>query len=322
MVLRLAKRMSIAPDLDTLSVLAVAVPLLFAAGRARAQDMEPRAYSASPIGTNFLAASFTNTEGSVSLDPSLPITGLQARINTYTLGYDRTFDLFGQSASAAILLPEMHGYLSGQVMGQDESLSRTGVGDVKFRVAVNLIGGPAMTLAEYSQRQPTTTLGTSLTVIAPTGQYDADRLINIGSNRWAIKPEIGLSQPLGKWFAEGYAGAWVYTDNNDYYNGHVRGQNPIYAFQFHGGYTFRPNLWLAADATHYIGGQTSINGAANDNWQDVTRYGVTLSVPLGSAFSAKFAWSSWLTSRNGGQYQTYGVTLQYLWFDHVGMAHE
>ena len=320
MVQRLAKRMAIARDLDTLSALAMAAKLLFAVGCAQAQDMEPRAYSASPIDTNFLAASFSNTEGSVSLDPSLPITGLQARINNYTLGYDRTFDLFGQSASAAILLPEVHGYLSGQVMGQNESLSRTGLGDVRFRVAVNLIGGSAMTLAEYSQRQPTTTLGASLTVVSPTGQYDADRLINIGSNRWAIKPEIGLSQPLGKWFAEGYAGAWVYTDSNDYYYGHTRGQNPIYTFQFHGGYTFRPNLWLAADATHYIGGQTSINGAANDNWQAVTRYGVTLSVPLASAFSAKFSWSSWLTSRNGGQYQTFGVALQYLWFDHAGMA--
>jgi Putative MetA-pathway of phenol degradation len=314
------KRWSIVAGVDTIIVLSIVAAVVLAIGCARAQDMEPRAYSVSPIDTNFLAASFANTEGSVSLDPSLPITGLQARVNTYTLGYDRTFDLFGQSASAAILLPEVHGYLSGQVMGQNESLSRTGVGDVRFRFAVNLIGGPATTLAEYSQRQPTTTLGTSLTVVAPTGQYDADRLINIGSNRWAIKPEIGLSQPLGNWFAEGYAGAWIFTDNSDYYYGHTRGQNPIYTLQFHGGYTFRPNLWLAADATHYIGGQTSINGAANDNWQAVTRYGVTLSVPLGSAFSAKFAWSSWLTSRNGGQYQTFGVTLQYVWFDHAGMT--
>ena len=39
---------------------------------------------------------------------------------------------------------------------------------------------------------------TSLTVNAPTGQYDGTKLINVGTNRWAFKPEVGLSHPVGR----------------------------------------------------------------------------------------------------------------------------
>jgi hypothetical protein len=305
-----------APAANATSLIAAAaIVWLMAGARARGQDMEPRAYSATPLGTNFLGAGFTDTNGSVSLDPSLPIKGLEASIQTYTLGYDRSFDLFGRSASAAILVPDVQGNLSGEVLGTGKTAQRAGLGDVKMRVAVNLLGGPALTREEFAQRQPNTTLGASLTVIAPTGQYDPARLINIGNNRWALKPEIGLSRPLGKWFAEAYVGAWVYTNDTDFYNGHLRGQAPIYAAQLHGGYSFRPNLWLAADATGYLGGRTSLGDIGNNDTQSVVRYGLTLSIPLPHAFSLKANWSSWLASRNGGKYQIFGLTLQYLWFD-------
>lgn len=314
------RRMSVAFAPGILSFCMITTSLALSAGLARAQDLEPRAYSASPAGANFVAAGYTNANGSVSLDPSLPIKGLNANVDTYTVGYDRSFDLLGRSASLALLVPEFRASLSGQVVGQGESVSRSGLGDVRMRAAVNLLGGPALTPAEFARREPATTLGASLSVVAPTGQYEPDRLINIGSNRWAIKPEVGVSQPIGKWFAEAYAGTWLYTPNNDYFRGHKRGQDPIYTFQVHGGYTFRPSLWLAADATYYDGGRTYINGLAGNDLQSVIRAGLTLSVPLGSTFSAKLAWSSWLTSRNGGQYQTFGVSLQYLWFDRPAAA--
>ena len=94
-------------------------------------------------------------------------------------------------------------------------------------------------------------------MLAPTGQYDPQRLVNISSNRWAFRPEIGPSQPFGSWFAETSAGVWLFTDNNNFFGGHVRSQAPIEEIQIHGGYTFRPGLWLAADATYYTSGETS-----------------------------------------------------------------
>lgn len=185
----------------------------------------------------------------------------------------------------------------------------------KLRFTENLFGSPALMPDEFAQREPTTTLGVSLTVLAPTGDYDSAHLINISSNRWPFKPEIGLSQPIGGWFSDAAAGVWVFTDNTAFFRGHVRRQDALWVFQLHAGYNFRPGLWLAADGTYYTGGETSINGVAAHDVQAVSRYGLTLSVPLAEEFSAKLAWSSWLTAHKAGNFDTFGVTLQYRWFD-------
>ena len=190
-----------------------------------------------------------------------------------------------------------------------------GLGDIRVRIAANLIGNPARTPAEFAQRIPSTTLGVSLTAIAPTGDYNPQHLINISSHRWAFKPEIGISQPLGDWFVDGSAGVWLFADNPDFFGGHVRGQEPIWTFQAHGGYNFRPGLWLSVDATHYFGGDTVVDGVNGRDFQSVTRFGVTFSFPIAEGLSAKMAWSSWLTAHRSGGFQTLAFALQYRWFD-------
>src|SRR5262249_59337222 len=95
----------------------------------------------------------------------------------------------------------------------------------------SLIGGPALTPREFAQRHPRPTLGMSLVESAPTGQYDPAKLISISANRWAVKPELGLSYPAGRWTLEAYAGVWLYTDNDDFYGGQRRVQSPLATVQ-------------------------------------------------------------------------------------------
>lgn len=282
---------------------------------ASAQEMEPRSYSAAPVGTNFVAASYARSTGDVSLDPSLPITDLQARINTYSLGYSHSFGIAGHLASIAVSMPYADASLTGNVAGVPGQAWRSGLGDVRFRIAANLLGGPALTPEEFAQRSPSTILGVSLSAVAPTGQYQPARIVNVGSNRWAFKPELGLSQPIGNWFVEGAAGMWVFTDNTDFFGGKRRSQAPLAVIQWHGGYTWRPGLWIAADVTYLTGGRTSVNGVQNSDLQSSTRYGLTLSVPLAAQWSSKLAWSRGLTTRIGGNFQTVAVAFQYRWFN-------
>lgn len=129
-------------------------------------------------------------------------------------------------------------------------------------------------------------------------------------------PELGVSQPIGNWFVEGAAGVWLYTENRDFFGGRRRSQEPMPVFQWHGGYTWRPGLWIAADMTYFTGGRTSVNGVQDQDLQRSVRYGVTLSVPLSAQWSAKLAWSHGLITRVGGNFQTVSVALQYRWFNH------
>jgi len=283
---------------------------------ALAQEMEPRTYSAVPIGTNFIVADYARSSGDILFDPSLPVTDLQAKINTYAVGYSHSFGILGHVASIAASVPYANASLTGNVEGAPGQAYRSGMGDTRFRFAMNLLGGPALTPEEFAQRSPATILGASVSVIAPTGQYVPSRLINVGSNRWSFKPELGLSQPIGNWFVEGAAGVWLFTDNTDFFGGRQRSQNPLPVFQWHGGYNWRPGLWLAADVTYFTGGRTSVSGIEDQDLQRSVRYGVTMSVPLAMRWSAKLAWSRGLLTRVGGDFQVFSVALQYRWFNH------
>ncbi len=283
-----------------------------------AQDMEPRAYSNAPIGTNFLGSGFTNSSGGVSLDPSAPVTDVEADINITTLGISRFFSLQNRLANASIILPRVDADLSGNIGEEKRSINRTGLGDLRFRLAMNLIGSEPKTPEEFTKySQKTTTVGISSVIVAPTGEYNPEYLINIGTNRWAFKPEIGVSHSINNWFMEGTYGLWLYTDNDNFYGGKEREQKPINSFQLHTGYTFSPGLWLSADATYWSGGQTKVEGVEKNDTQSSSRYGLTLSVPLSKKFSIKLACSKGLSARIGNDFTTYTAALQYLWFDPV-----
>jgi hypothetical protein len=285
------------------------------AGVGHAQEIEPRAYSPSPTGLNFLLAVGAHSEGAVLTDPALPVTDIEAKIDALVFGYGRTFGVAGRSANAALALPLIQVDASGNVGETRREVRREGLGDAKLRFAVNLIGAPAMTPREFAQREPKTTLGASLTVNIPTGEYDPSKLINIGTNRWAVKTELGLTHPIGKWLIEGYVGAWFFEDNDEFFGGQLREQDTLGSLQAHVSYTFKPRMWIALNTTYYEGGRTTVNGTLNDDRQENSRVGLTFSMPAGKSYSLKFNWSRGATTRFGSSFDTYGVALQYAWLD-------
>ena len=294
---------------------AVLAAAIAAAVPAAAQQLEPRAYSPSPVGANFFAIVLANSSGNVVLDPSIPLTNVEADVNTAAALYVNTFGMFGRAASIGASFPYSWGDVKGDVGEVAQRVTRSGVGDASLRFMCNIVGGPALTPQEFAARKPTATLGASLTITGPNGQYDGTKLINIGTNRWGYKPELGYSQPLGKFWLELYAGAWFFTTNHDFYGGHTRSQDPLVAFQAHGSYTFMPRLWLALDATWYGGGTTTIDGVGNADRQSNTRLGITLAVPVSKTNSLKFGYARGASTRVGAKLNTITVAWQILWFN-------
>jgi hypothetical protein len=282
---------------------------------AAAQQLEPRAYSPSPVGTNIIGIADFYSFGNVAMDPSLPIDNVSAKVNALTPYYGRVFGLFGRQASVTLVTPYAWGKVTGDVMEVSRSVTRSGFGDPQLRFAVNLLGGPALTPQEFFKHAAETTLGASLSVVSPYGQYFPDKLINLGANRWAFKPELGLSHPTGKWILELYAGVWLFTDNTDFYGGTVRTQAPLASYQAHVIYSFNRRMWAAFDFTYYNGGATTVGGQHKNDRQDNTRGGLTFVAPLAKRQSIKVAYSSGVTARIGQKFRTVGVAWQYVWFD-------
>jgi hypothetical protein len=294
------------------------VALAFA-GSVCAQQLEPRAYANLPIGLNFLLVGYTYSQGDVLFDPSLPVSDAKARVNTLILGYVHSLDIGGRSGSIGLAVPyagiDASGQIatSGQTDPQAASVTRYGFGDPALRLAVNLHGAPALPLERFREYRQDTIVGTSLTVTAPWGQYDGSKLVNVGTNRWSFKPEVGVSQALGPWILEGALGVTFFTDNHDFAGGHKRSQDPLYAAQAHVIYYFDPGLWAALDLTYYAGGRTSVDGALNNDLQQNSRWGATMGKSLDLRNSLKAYFSSGVTARTGSKFNTGGIAWQHLW---------
>lgn len=172
-----------------------------------------------------------------------------------------------------------------------------------------------MTRAEFAQRRLAPIVGTSITVVPPTGQYDRAKLINLGSNRWSVKPEVGLSVPLGRWTVDAYTGVWLFSDNDAYYPGSTRRrQASVVALQAHVSYTLRPRAWVAVNGTWYGGGRVTVDGTRSADPYHNTRLGATLAIPVGTRQSLKFAYSTGATTRIGADFRTISAAWQLVIF--------
>ena len=265
----------------------IACAFLGFAAHGAAQDLEPRAYSPSPVGVNFALVGFGRSTGGVVTDPTLPISDVSAHINGFVAGYGRTFGLLGRQALITAALPYAWGDAEGNVFEERQRVTRSGLTDLKTKLSVNLYGNPALTPQEFAKQSRGVIVGASVAISAPTGQYDQTKLINLGTNRWAFKPEVGISFPVKKFDFDLYAGAVFFTENPSFYPGNVtRTQDPLETVQLHASYSFRPALWLAVDGTWYGGGASHANDGPPTGRLSNTRVGVTLSVPLGKRQSA------------------------------------
>lgn len=170
-----------------------------------------------------------------------------------------------------------------------------------------------MNLAEFRQYRQDLLIGASVQVSIPMGQYAPGRLLNLGTNRWAIKPEVGASKSWGRWTLEAAVGATFFTTNDDFFGGHKREQEPIYSAQGHVIYNLAPGTWAALNLSWFGGGRTAIDDVRDDNLQKNWRVGAVFAVPLDRRFSFKANASTGVSTRTGNSYDLYGIALQYRW---------
>lgn len=278
-----------------------------------AQSLEPRNYTNLPVGMNFLIVGTSHSKGGVAFDAALPVKNPELNVWSAFAAYAHAFEFHGQTGRFDLVLP--YARMSGvaDYAGHPTSREQEGSTDAVFRLAWNLIGAPPLTLPEFARFEPDLIIGTSLQITAPTGAYDPAYVVNLGSNRWSFKPEIGLSKAFGHLSLELAGAVSVFTSNSEFYGASTRQQDPLYSLQVHGVYNFATAVWASISGTYYGGGRTYINGVPGDDRQQNWRVGAAVSVPLGRHFSLKLSASDGVYARTGNNMNLVSLALQTRW---------
>jgi hypothetical protein len=287
--------------------------LLLMPARASAQELEPGAYWAIPTGLNIVTVVNNFNWGDLAFDPAAPIDEASAIIDTTAFAFTRAFSLAGRSANAGVVLPVIGGHLEGRYLGEPAEVGRFGLGDPRVRLAMNLYGAPAMTPTAFASYRQRTIVGVSVTIAPPLGQYDSTKLINLGTNRWSVRPELGVSRAFGRWIVEAMAGVWVFTDNTDFVGRRTRQQDSITATQVHVTFRFKRSMWLAANANYFTGGQTTIGGKQNLDFQRNSRIGATFSSALDRRQAIRVAVSRGAYTTIGADFTSIAASYNYAW---------
>ena len=293
--------------------LIIAVIAILILGQATAQDLDPRRYTNIPVGQNFLALAFSYSEGDVNFSSSIPLSDANIRVDGPALAYLRTFAIAGKSASVDVLLPYACVAGSAALDGERASRDVCGLGDTALRVSYNFFGAPAAELREFVRQKKTIVVGASVQIGAPTGQYDADKLLNIGANRWYIKPEIGVTVPWNKWSFELSAGVRLFTDNSEFIGDVNVAQDPLYNIQSHVIYDLSPRQWVSLDGNYFFGGDTTVDGVPSESRQKNSRLGLTWTLALNSKHLLKFLAHTGVIGRISNDSDTFTVAWSYRW---------
>jgi hypothetical protein len=280
-----------------------------------AQELTPRAYWPAPNGTNVIAAGYQYTTGDIVTDPSLPITGVDSRIHYALVTYQRTFSLLARTATCQFTAPYTRGSTDGFAEGEFRSRNISAMADARVRLSVNLRGAPSMDAKGFQalRATPRTIVGASILVQAPTGGYESDKVINAGTNRWAVKPAVGVIWPMRPtWLLELELGSWFFSDNDDFL-GTTREQDPILSGEFHLVKRIRPGFWASLDANFYGGGRTTVGAEGRADLQRNSRIGATVLFPFKGRHAFRFAYSAGIVTESGGDFQNVSVSYMFAW---------
>lgn len=243
----------------------------------------PRVLWAVPVDTNIITPMYFNVNSNYGFDSSLVANDAEFETNIAALMYTRAISFGGNLGSISVIVPgaKVEAGVGNIPALQGES---SGLGDITMMGVMSLMGAPAYSKEEFASYVPKTIFDLLLAVTAPTGEYDENKIINLGTNRWSVR----LGAPFMHFFSAGPGNSntieiqpsvTFFTDNDDA----SLEQDPLYKVEAHFTHDFNRMLWGSLDAMYTAGGETTVNGIEKDNSQSSLGLGVS----LGAFFSPR-----------------------------------
>ncbi len=211
--------------------------LSLAGHQANAAEAGARAYNNAPVGLNVLQLLYFQSQSS----------GGAFRITSHAgvLRYYRYVDLFGQAALIGGFLP--YGKAKLSIPAAAIHKQTIGISDPTLVIGTSFFGAPALTHQQFKNYKQDTIIAGSLQITAPLGRYDSVKTLNMGGNRWVIKPELALTQTVEDWLFEFFGHYHYYSSNKEYLGNLTREQKGRWGMDAHISYTIMRGMWLSFD---------------------------------------------------------------------------
>ncbi|MGM0661476.1 MAG: transporter, partial [Pseudomonadota bacterium] len=268
-----------------------------------------------PVNTwvTFYNLGFSNSVAPVDGAAEFGISNVTTDITSQSLILSRIIDVAGRTGGLSFVLPHADIDVAAGPFGDGDA----GIGDVGVVAEVNIFGAPALSKEAFGAWDPETFASFHLTATFPTGAYDPDSRVNVGSNRWSLSPTINYSYtPDAGWtWLELYATTRVFGDNDDAPGAAgTLEQRPLYQIELHASRNLTPDFWLTADAYYDRGGETRLDGVGQDNAADTWRLGAGLGWRIPSVATVFLNYETTVSSPAGQpEGDTIRLTLAKVW---------
>jgi hypothetical protein len=182
--------------------------------------------------------------------------------------------------------------------GSSLSQSSSGYADPSMQLVANLYGTPRLkSNVDLLNYEPTWTVDIATMLGVPVGEYDGDKLVNLGLNRWYARVAVPIKYHFGV-FTRGYMSSleiipsvWIFDDNDDFL-GQTLANDPLLQLEAHLTHDFTPTLFGSLDMLYRGGFQSKIGGVEAGDELDIGDVGFTLGYQLTDNTSVRTGYSA------------------------------
>ena len=220
-----------------------------------------RIYWPLPKNTNIVSAHLITGTANVSWSNwSAVQPDIDIRSDIYMLGYTRIQPVFGRTVNWQLLVPAGTTSTSSVLPVATNDTFVNGFADVGIGGTVNVFGVPEMMAKDFIRHELDLSVNLGLMVYAPTGQYDPDETLNLGSNQWKTRISVPVVKSFGEWVPGKRTTleimpAAVFFGDNDEAQGNRIEQDPVYSVEMHLTRDITKQSYISLDYTWLDGGE-------------------------------------------------------------------
>jgi hypothetical protein len=272
------------------------------ATRAEAQGDGPRSQTLLPTGYNFVVPAYLHLSGDYDFSQTVLLPGAEVKSDIFVITYMRAFGIGGRYTQ--IWVNPIFGSIdaNGTVLGRTINRSTAGLGDAVVSFKFGLVGTPALGIPEFVKQPQTFQLSAFVSTTMPTGSYDKDELLNLGTNRWAVRVGAPMVMPFGSntaraTYLEVFPSVSFYQDNDEPTGrATVKEQDPLFQLETHLSHNFNQKFWMSGDLRYFGGGETTTDGISDDNEISDTGGGVSAGYALAKFLSVQASYGARFTT--------------------------